>query len=72
MLYAAVGVLGFVLHAVADLQRPGAGLFERLVFGAPAFAPLLFANLALLATLGIWSLLRAPAGEGGSAQSVFP
>jgi hypothetical protein len=58
--YAGVGVVGFVLHAVANLRRPGATLFERIVFGAPAFAPLLFADLALLAALGLWSMLAPP------------
>ncbi len=59
-LSAAVGVLGFALHALANLRRPGASLFERFVFGAPVFAPLLFADLALLAALGLWPLLRRP------------
>jgi hypothetical protein len=59
-IYAGTGVLGFALHVAANLRRPGATLFERFVFGAPAFAPLLYADLALLAALGIWSTLRAP------------
>jgi hypothetical protein len=58
--YAAVGVVGFALHAAANMRMPGATLFERFVFGAPAFAPLLFADLAFLAALGLWSMLRAP------------
>jgi hypothetical protein len=60
VLYAAVGVAGFVLHALANLRRPGSTLFERFVFGAPVFAPLLFADLALLAAIGVWSMLRGP------------
>jgi hypothetical protein len=58
---AVVGGAGFVLHVVADLGRPSASLVDRFVHGAPAFAPLLFTNLALLAALAIWMLLRAPA-----------
>jgi hypothetical protein len=64
--YAGVGVVGFALHAAANLRRPGATLFERFVFGAPAFAPLLFADLALLAALGLWSMLRAQGDESGT------
>ena len=60
-----VGLLGFVLHVLADLSRPGSSLFEQAVYGAPVFAPLLFVNLALLAALGLGSLQRAtsPAGR---------
>jgi hypothetical protein len=54
-----VGVLGFVLHALADWRRPAVRLVDRFVHGAPAFAPLLFADLAVLAALGIWALHRA-------------
>ncbi|APR76545.1 Hypothetical protein A7982_01892 [Minicystis rosea] len=68
-IYAGVGVVGFALHVAANLRRPGATLFERFVFGAPAFAPLLFADLALLAALGLWSMLRAPAAEDGKAPA---
>jgi hypothetical protein len=50
-----VGVLGFVLHLAANLERPGASLLDRFVFGAPPFAPLLFADLALLAAIGLWA-----------------
>ena len=57
---ALVGLIGFGLHVHADLLlRPGGSLKDRLVYGAPAFAPLLFTNLAGLAALGLWSLERA-------------
>jgi hypothetical protein len=63
-----VGVLGFALHVAADLRAPAASLWDRFLYGAPLFAPLLFANLALLAALGLWALARtqakAPAGPG--------
>jgi hypothetical protein len=58
-LQAAVGVVGFVLHTVADLGRSSPHLADRFVFGAPAFAPLLFADLALLGAIGLWALRRA-------------
>ncbi len=61
---ALLGLLGFALHLHADLVlRPGGDLRDRLVYGAPAFAPLLFTNLAGLAALGLWSLERAIAAE---------
>lgn len=58
-LQAVVGVVGFALHLGADLARPGAALSERLIHGAPLFAPLLFADLALLGAIGLWARLRA-------------
>jgi hypothetical protein len=61
---AVLGFIGFGLHLHADLLvRPGADLRERLVYGAPAFAPLLFTNLAGLAALGLWSIERSLAQE---------
>ena len=41
-------ILGFGLHAAADLRQPGATLFERILSGAPPMAPLLFPNLVVL------------------------
>jgi hypothetical protein len=60
-----VGILGFCLHVLADLRAPAASLWQRFLYGAPLFAPLLFADLALLATLALWAVartqVRAPA-----------
>ena len=53
-----IGVIGFALHVRANFFEPSPRLWERFLYGAPVFAPLLFANLALLATLGIWSMRR--------------
>lgn len=56
VLCAATGVLGFALH-VAPLFEEGAlepGLWDALRFGAPVFAPLLFVDLTVLGTLGLW------------------
>jgi hypothetical protein len=58
-LQVAVGILGFGLHVSADVGRRTLPFGERFVFGAPAFAPLLFADLALLAALGLWAMSRA-------------
>lgn len=54
-----IGVIGFALHFSADLGRPGDSLMERLIHGAPLFAPLLFSDLAILGAIGIWARLRA-------------
>jgi hypothetical protein len=62
-----VGLLGFYLHVAADLRAPAASLWERFLFGAPLFAPLLLANLALLATLALWAVARA---QGAPAEGV--
>lgn len=55
-----VGVLGFLLHLQANLARSGRSLWERFLYGAPVFAPLLFVNLALLAAIGLWRLAFPP------------
>ncbi len=49
-----VGVLGFGLHARANLAGVSESFRDNFVFGAPVFAPLLFADLALLAAIGLW------------------
>ncbi len=64
-----VGGLGFALHARADLAGVSLSLWENLVFGAPLFAPLLFANLAILAALGLWDML-AKTGESSAGASL--
>ena len=53
-----IAIVGFVLHAAANLHGPSASMVDNFVFGAPVFAPLLFANLALLALIGLWALSR--------------
>jgi hypothetical protein len=65
---AAVGVWGSALHVLADARRSGDWLGSRLLYGAPVFAPLLFADIALLAALGLWATLR----ERPSAASPLP
>jgi hypothetical protein len=57
---AAVGALGFALHAWADWHNVGDDLFLRIVHGAPIFAPTLFCDLAVLAGIGLWGLGRDP------------
>ncbi len=63
VLQAAVGVAGFLFHFQADLNGVGKNLFEKVVHGAPVFAPLLFPNLAILAGIGLWALRKNFAEE---------
>src|SRR4029079_5409981 len=62
-----VGLLGFYLHAAGNLGGRIGPLWDRFVYGAPIFAPRLFADLALLAILGLGAQWRplppAPQGE---------
>lgn len=69
LLQALVGVAGFFLHGLADLHGQGPTLFDRVVYGAPIFAPLLFADLVLLAAIGLIVLYRnTPENAAGLAQ----
>lgn len=54
-----VGLLGFGYHALANTAGPSASWVDNFLYGAPAFAPLLFANLALLALIGLWGMARS-------------
>ena len=66
----AVAIAGVVFHWVGIFETPGPDFAYRVVYGPPAFAPLLFANLALLAALGLWAAGRAtPAAAGASTAA---
>src|SRR5262245_24067585 len=56
LIQVAVGLLGFALHSRANLHGPSPDTFDNFVFGAPALAPMLFPNLALLCGIGLWVL----------------
>jgi hypothetical protein len=58
LVQASVGVLGFAFHAAADLRQPGATLLGRILSGAPPMAPLLFPNLVILGSIGLWVLAK--------------
>jgi hypothetical protein len=58
LVQAAVGLLGSALHLRANLASVGPTLFDRMVYGAPVFAPMLFVDLVLLAGIGLWELYR--------------
>jgi hypothetical protein len=53
---AVVGVLGFGYHLQSISAAPMSSLWEKVLYGAPMFAPLLFADLALLAGIALWAL----------------
>jgi hypothetical protein len=53
-----VGLLGFYLHVRGNLRNQADSLWDTFIYGAPIFAPLLFADLALLAVLGLWAQAR--------------
>ena len=53
-----VGIFGFYLHLSVDLQSAELTMRDKLIYGPPLFAPLLFTDLALLGMLGIWNLAR--------------
>ena len=61
LLQAGVGVLGFGLHLHADIYGVGPTLFDRMIYGAPVFAPMLFPDLVLLAFIGLWVLYQRSA-----------
>jgi hypothetical protein len=56
-----VGILGFVLHVIADLHGVSGQMLTNVVYGAPPLAPLLFPNLVLLGLVALWRLWRAAA-----------
>lgn len=53
---AGVGLWGFVLHAMRNLEGPSAHAFDNFVYGAPPMAPLLFPNLMVLGIIALWQL----------------
>jgi hypothetical protein len=67
-----VGLLGFALHARSNLSNSAESLWDRFIYGAPIFAPLLFADLALLAVLGCWAQLRCLAAQDADRLAATP
>lgn len=63
-----VGVLGLVFHVRANLHGPMDALYEDFLYGAPAFAPLLFADIALLGLLGLWGLSRVSTADAADVS----
>ncbi len=74
-LQVAVGLAGFYFHVSADINGLSASMFENFVHGAPAFAPLLFVDLSVLAAIGLSGpyATRKWCGEGDSnPQGIAP
>ncbi|WP_169973734.1 hypothetical protein [Tautonia rosea] len=68
-----VGLVGFLFHLIPNLRSPMPTFWESFVYGAPIFAPLLFADLAILATFGLWAIaLACPEVLSRSATSPSP
>jgi hypothetical protein len=59
-----VGLLGFYLHLRGNLANRASTLWDTFVYGAPIFAPLLFADVAALAVFGLWAQARSLARAG--------
>jgi hypothetical protein len=72
VLQIAVGIAGFFLHALADLNGLSSDQFENVISGAPPFAPLLLPNLAILGFIGLLASQTAQreARTGTPASSV--
>lgn len=60
---AGVGLWGFVLRTMGNLQGPSIHAFDNFIYGAPPMAPLLFPNLMVLGIIGLWQL-RNQEGSG--------
>jgi hypothetical protein len=67
-----VGLLGLGYHTLANLAGPSASWVDNFLYGAPAFAPLLFVNLALLALIGLWGLARSLSPAPGASRLMAP
>jgi hypothetical protein len=65
---AAVGAAGFLFHLGGNLGNPGRTLWDRFLYGAPIFAPLLFADLAVLASIAIGATLARNRVEPPAAR----
>jgi hypothetical protein len=62
LLQIGVGVLGVYYHLQTILVSEMDSPWDKILYGAPVFAPLLFADLAILALIGVWSLWRRQLG----------
>lgn len=68
---AGVGLWGFVLHTMGNLQGPSIDPFDNFMYGAPPMAPLLFPNLMVLGVIGLWQL-RNKDGSGTVFTAIQP
>jgi len=64
LMESAIGVWGFLLHALFNLRGPSVHAFDNFIYGAPPMAPLLFPNLAVLGLIALWRMWElSPAGD---------
>ncbi len=66
----AVGTAGFAFHAWANLHGSAPDALSNFIHGAPAFAPLLFVNISILAGFGVLDLLER-GGPADGAQAAL-
>lgn len=50
-----IGILGFALHFYANINGKSSSVYHNFLYGAPIFAPLLFANIAALGFISTMS-----------------
>ena len=63
ILEAGLGLWGFVLHTMGNLQGPSLHAFDNFIYRAPPMAPLLFPNLMVLGIIGLWQLRNNDGSE---------
>ena len=68
----AVGALGFFLHVQSTLMRGGENWWLSVIHGAPVFAPLLFADIAILGIIGLLTWRSLLIDEQHTAASEEP
>ena len=66
------GLVGFVLHLVPVFQETAGTFSDRVIYGAPLFAPLLFSDLAVLGGLAVWDLMSVGWLRGGRDRPEAP
>lgn len=67
-----VGIAGFALHVRSNFARPAANVWEAFLYGAPAFAPLLYPNIAVLGAIGLWAAGLTSCHRAAETRSASP
>lgn len=62
-----VGAAGSLLHGLGNLNSPMTTYRDKFLYGSPIFAPMLFADLALLGLIGLWAMVRREADRSAGA-----
>jgi hypothetical protein len=69
VLEAGVGLWGFALHTMGNLEGPSVHAFDNFIYGAPPMAPLLFPNLMVLGIIGLWQLRNKEWTRGAEVRA---